>query len=84
MVGGTKAIFKFVHTAGPIMSAAHMYDYEVDIKDNFPNNSWFFALQGKELVEEGDGQGHSTLFFLSTKNPVNKADLKQRIEAGVC
>ena len=31
MVGGTKAIFKFVHTAGPIMSAAHMYDYEVNI-----------------------------------------------------
>ena len=29
MVGGTKAMFKFVNREGPIMSAVHMYDYEV-------------------------------------------------------
>jgi hypothetical protein len=31
MVGGTKAMFKFVHRNGPIMSAVHMYDYEVKL-----------------------------------------------------
>ena len=40
-------------------------------------------LQGKELVEEADNHGHSTLFFLSTKNPVNRSEVKKRIENGV-
>ena len=29
MVGGTKAIFKFVHSNGPIMVSVHLYDHAV-------------------------------------------------------
>ena len=29
LAGGTKAIFKFVHKAGPIITSLHLYDHEV-------------------------------------------------------
>ena len=29
MVGGSKAVFKFVHKAGPLMTSVHLYDYMV-------------------------------------------------------
>ena len=33
LAGGTKAMFKFVHKAGPIMTSVHLYDHQV----NFAN-----------------------------------------------
>ena len=41
------------------------------------------ANQGNELIEEGDGHGHSTLFFISKKNPYpNPEELKSKIANG--
>ena len=66
LAGGTKAIFKFVHKAGPIMTSVHLYDHE-----------------GNELVEEGGGHGHGTLYFLSRQHAMNSAELRMKIESGV-
>ena len=42
-----------------------------------------FQRQGNELIEEGDGHGHSTLFFISKKNPYpNPEELKSKIANG--
>ena len=39
--------------------------------------------QGNELIEEGDGHGHSTLFFISKKNPYpNPEELPLKIANG--
>ena len=39
--------------------------------------------QGNELIEEGDGHGHSTLFFISKKNPYpNPEELPSKIANG--
>ena len=41
------------------------------------------STQGNELIEEGDGHGHSTLFFISKKNPYpNPEELKSKIANG--
>ena len=41
------------------------------------------TTQGNELIEEGDGHGHSTLFFISKKNPYpNPEELKSKIANG--
>ena len=35
------------------------------------------------MIEESDKSGHSTLFFVSKKHPIKKAELQKRIESGV-
>ena len=85
IIGGSKAMFKFVHRTGPIMSSCHLYDHvvrpvEISLK-RIPVN--ILQTQGNELIEEGDGHGHSTLFFISKKNPYpNPEELKSKIANG--
>ena len=86
IIGGSKAIFKFVHKTGPIMSSCHLYDHVVrlaGISTRRIHNIHLKPTQGNELIEEGDGHGHSTLFFISKKNPYpNPEELKSKIANG--
>ena len=48
-----------------------------------PMRNQHLSTQGNELIEEGDGHGHSTLFFISKKNPYpNPEELKSKIANG--
>ena len=51
MVGGSKAMFKFIHDEGPVMSAVHMFDYLVS---STPNEHIFYRVKG-ERVDRGVG-----------------------------
>ena len=33
MVGGSKAVFKFVHKRGPIVTSVHLYDHQVGLQN---------------------------------------------------
>ena len=81
MVGGTRAMFKFVHKEGPIMSVAHLFDDQVtkisEISNRVDNNE-----QGNELVKE-DEDGQSTLFHLSKEEIHSSSDLRSKIRSGV-
>ena len=35
LIGGSRAVFKFVHNEGPILSSLHMYDHMVSLQPAF-------------------------------------------------
>ena len=48
LMGGTKAVFKFVHNEGPVISALHMYDHMVSIHRVVRNShSWCHCRETK-------------------------------------
>ena len=87
LIGGNKAVFKFVHNEGPILSSLHMYDHWVRVLmmpiiiETTELNKFIF--QNNELVEEVDKTGMSTLFFLSNKHPIKKEEIETRLKKGV-
>ena len=45
LIGGSRAVFKFVHNEGPILSSLHMYDHMVSLHLSSFSFVWFYILQ---------------------------------------
>ena len=42
LIGGSRAVFKFVHNEGPILSSLHMYDHMVSLHLSNFSFVWFY------------------------------------------